>query len=121
SSEMAFRIAASQAYQDAAARAGPIILEPIMQVEVVVPEEYLGDVIGDINSKRGHIEGMESRLAGQQIVRANIPLASMFGYATDLRSRTQGRATFTMETSHYAQVPNNFAQEIIARFRGVSM
>ena len=116
SSEADFKIAASIAFKDALNKAGAILLEPIMQVEITVPQDYLGDVIGDVNSKRGHIEGMETRVAGQQVVRANIPLATMFGYATDLRSRTQGRGTFTMETSHYAEVPKNVAQEILGRF-----
>ncbi|MCL2548114.1 MAG: elongation factor G, partial [Symbiobacteriaceae bacterium] len=120
SSELAFKIAGSMAFRDAAAKAGPILLEPIMRVEVIVPEEYLGDVIGDINSRRGHIEGMETRSSAQSVVRANVPLAAMFGYATDLRSKTQGRATYSMEPSHYAEVPKNVAQEIVVRMRGSS-
>ncbi|NLX61820.1 MAG: elongation factor G [Tissierellia bacterium] len=112
SSEMAFKIAGSMAFKEAMAKAKPILLEPIMKVEVIVPEEYMGDVIGDINSRRGRIEGMEPR-DGVQVVRAYVPLAQMFGYATDLRSNTQGRAVYTMQFDHYAQVPNNIADEIL--------
>lgn len=119
SSEMAFKIAGSMALKEGAQSAGPILLEPIMRVEVIVPEEFLGDVIGDINSRRGHIEGMEQHQTNQQIVRSHVPLASMFGYATDLRSKTQGRATYSMETSHYAEVPKGVAQEIVAKMKGV--
>jgi len=118
SSEMAFKIAGSMAYKNAAEKAGPILLEPIMKVEVVVPEDYLGDVIGDINSRRGHIEGIEAR-PGVQVVRSHVPLASMFGYATVLRSKTQGRAVYSMEPSHYAEVPKSVSEEIIQKTRGV--
>lgn len=118
SSEMAFKIAGSMAFKNAAEKAGPILLEPIMKVEVVVPEDYLGDVIGDINSRRGHIEGIEAR-PGVQVVRAHVPLASMFGYATVLRSKTQGRAVYSMEPSHYAEVPKSVSEEIIQKTRGV--
>ncbi|MEW5849197.1 MAG: elongation factor G [Myxococcota bacterium] len=114
SNEMAFKIAGSMAFKDACKKAAPIILEPIMKCEVVVPEEYMGDVIGDLNSRRGRITGMEPR-SGLQAVGAEVPLASMFGYATDLRSKTQGRASYSMEFSHYAQVPNNIAEEVIAK------
>ncbi|MGD0123603.1 MAG: elongation factor G [Candidatus Limnocylindrales bacterium] len=116
SSEMAFRIAASMALKEAAARANPVILEPLMRVEVTLPEQFLGDVIGDINARRGHIEAMESR-ASTQVVRARVPLAEMFGYATDLRSMTQGRASYSMELSHYAEVPANLAAELVQKSR----
>lgn len=118
SSEMAFKIAGSMAFKNAAEKAGPILLEPIMKVEVVVPEDYLGDVIGDINSRRGHIEGIEAR-PSVQVVRSHVPLASMFGYATVLRSKTQGRAVYSMEPSHYAEVPKSVSEEIIQKTRGV--
>ncbi|SMB88817.1 translation elongation factor 2 (EF-2/EF-G) [Thermanaeromonas toyohensis ToBE] len=114
SSEMAFKIAASQALKDGVKRANPVLLEPIMKVEVTVPEEYMGDVIGDLNARRGRIEGMEPR-GGAQVIRAYVPLAEMFGYATDLRSRTQGRGTYVMQFSHYSEVPANLAEEIIKR------
>src|ERR1035437_3160504 len=116
SSEMAFRIAASMALKEAVAKASPVILEPLMQVEVTMPDQFLGDVIGDINARRGHIEAMESR-ASTQVVRARVPLAEMFGYATDLRSMTQGRASYSMELSHYAEVPANLATELVAKAR----
>ena len=116
SSEMAFKIAASMAVKDAVAKADPVILEPIMRVEVTLPEEFLGDVIGDLNSRRGHVEGMDTR-GSTRVIRAFVPLASMFGYATDLRSMTQGRASYSMELSHYAEVPGNIAQELVARSR----
>jgi elongation factor G len=116
SSEMAFKIAGSLAIKDAVEKADPTILEPIMRVEVTMPEEFMGDVIGDINSRRGHVEGMETRGVGEghrtQVVRAFVPLAQMFGYATDLRSMTQGRATYSMEFSHYAEVPASIASEL---------
>ncbi len=117
SSEMAFKIAGSMAFKAGAEKSKPVLLEPIEDVEVVVPEEYMGDVIGDLNSRRGHILGMEPR-AGAQVIRARVPLSEMFGYATDLRSSTQGRATYTMQFSHYAEVPASIALEIVARFRG---
>jgi elongation factor G len=117
SSEMAFKIAASMCFKEACRRAGPVLLEPIMAVEVVTPEDYLGDVIGDLASRRGHVEGMDQR-ANNQVVRAEVPLAEMFGYATDLRSRTQGRATYTMQFSSYQEVPDSVAKEIVARVRG---
>ncbi len=117
SSEMAFKIAGSLAFREAAKKARPVLMEPIEDVEVVVPEEYLGDVMGDLNSRRGHIEGIEPR-AGAQVIKARVPLAEMFGYATDLRSMTQGRATYTMQFSHYAEVPEGIAQEIIAQQGG---
>ncbi|WP_405001380.1 elongation factor G [Geochorda subterranea] len=114
SSEMAFKVAASMAFKEAARKAEPVLLEPIMSVEVVTPEEFLGDVIGNLNARRGHVEGMERR-GNTQVVRARVPLATMFGYATDLRSMTQGRATYTMQFSHYEEVPANIAQELLAR------
>jgi elongation factor G len=117
SSELAFKIAGSMAVKDAAKKAHPILLEPVMAVEVVTPEEYMGDVIGDLSSRRGKVEGMEQR-GTSQVVRALVPLADMFGYATDLRSRTQGRATYTMQFSAYHEVPDSIAREIVARARG---
>jgi elongation factor G len=117
SSEMAFKIAGSMALKKAARQAKPVLLEPIMAVEVVTPEDYMGDVIGDLSSRRGKVEGMEQR-GNAQVVRSQVPLAEMFGYATDLRSRTQGRATYTMQFDSYQQVPESIAQEIVARIRG---
>jgi elongation factor G len=117
SSEMAFKIAASMCFKEACRRAHPVLLEPIMAVEVVTPEDYLGDVIGDLASRRGHVEGMDQR-ANNQVVRAEVPLAEMFGYATDVRSRTQGRATYTMQFRSYQEVPEQVAKEIVARVRG---
>ena len=113
SSEMAFKIAGSMAFKEACKKADPVILEPIMKVAVIVPDEYLGDVIGDLNSRRGQIQGMEA-MAGTQRVNAFVPLAQMFGYATDLRSKTQGRGQYVMEPSHYEPVPKNIADQIIA-------
>ncbi len=118
SSELAFKVAGSMAFQDAAKRAKPVLLEPVMEVEVVTPEEYMGDVIGDLNSRRGRIVSMEPR-AGFQVVTAHVPLSEMFGYATDLRSATQGRATYTMQFDHYDEVPASIAEQIVARARGV--
>lgn len=117
SSEMAFKIAGSMAAKAAVQKARPAILEPVMRVEVVMPEEFMGDVIGDLNSRRGHIEGMDNR-NGTQVVTAMVPLALMFGYVTDLRSVTQGRATSSMEFSHYAQVPKSMAQELVQKSAG---
>ena len=117
SSEMAFKIAGSMGFKEGAAKAGPVLLEPMMAVEVVVPEEYMGDVIGDLNSRRGKIMGMESR-AGAQVINSHVPLANMFGYATDVRSATQGRATYTMVFDHYEQVPKAIADEVIAKVKG---
>ncbi len=117
SSEMAFKIAGSMAFKEAARRAKPVLLEPIMQVEVVTPDDFMGDVIGDLSSRRGRVEGMEQR-GGAHVVQAQVPLAEMFGYATDLRSRTQGRATYTMQFDSYQQVPESIAAEIVARVRG---
>ena len=117
SSEMAFKIAGQMAFRKAAQMASPIILEPIMAVEVVTPEDYMGDVMGDLSSRRGRIEGMEAN-GNAQNIRAQVPLSEMFGYSTDLRSRTQGRATYTMQFHSYQQVPEAIAQEIIKRVRG---
>ncbi|KPC98514.1 Elongation factor G [Geobacillus sp. BCO2] len=116
SSEMAFKIAASLALKNAATKCDPVLLEPIMKVEVVIPEEYLGDIMGDITSRRGRIEGMEAR-GNAQVVRAMVPLAEMFGYATSLRSNTQGRGTFSMVFDHYEEVPKNIADEIIKKIK----
>src|SRR5438045_5898623 len=117
SSEMAFKIAGSMAFKEACARAKPVLLEPIMKVEVVVPEEYMPAVFGDLNSRRAQIQGSEVR-AGSHVIRVQVPLAEMFGYATDLRSRTQGRGNFTMHFSHYAEVPGGLGEEIIGKVRG---
>ena len=114
SSDFAFKIAASMAFQDAARKASPVILEPIMKLEVIVPENFLGDVIGDISSKRGHIEQMNDRL-GLKVVDALVPLSEMFGYATNIRSFTEGRGTFNMEFHSYQEVPRNISEEIIAK------
>jgi len=117
SSEIAFKIAGSMAFKDAAEKAGPVLLEPIMSTEVETPDDFTGDVIGDLNSRRGRIQGMEPA-HGLQVVRAEVPFAQMFGYSTDLRSKTQGRATYTMQFSHYQEVPKHLADEIITRIRG---
>ena len=117
SSEMAFKIAGSMGFKEGCQKASPVLLEPIMSVEVVVPEEYMGDVIGDLNSRRGRIMGMDSR-AGAQVVSAMVPLANMFGYATDLRSATQGRANYTMTFDHYEPVPKSVSEEIVAKVKG---
>jgi elongation factor G len=114
SSEMAFQIAGSMAAKEALKRANPVLLEPVMDVEVVVPEEFMGDVMGDLSARRGQIQGMDSRGSGQ-VIRAMVPLSEMFGYATTVRSKTQGRATFTMQFDHYAEVPKSIAQEIAER------
>ncbi|QQE78534.1 elongation factor G [Alicyclobacillus sp. SO9] len=117
SSEMAFKIAGSMALKAGVQKAGPVLLEPMMKVEVTVPEEYMGDIMGDINSRRGRVEGMEAR-AGAQVIRGFVPLSEMFGYSTSLRSRTQGRGTYSMEFSSYEEVPKNIAQEIISKNKG---
>jgi elongation factor G len=117
SSEMAFKIAGSMAFKEAARKAKPVLLEPIMSVEVVTPEDYMGDVIGDLNSRRGRVGGMEQR-GNSQVIRSQVPLSEMFGYATDLRSRTQGRATYTMQFHSYQQTPASVQEEIVARVRG---
>jgi elongation factor G len=115
SSEMAFKIAGSMALQEGVRKGKPVLLEPIMSVEVVAPDDYTGEIIGDLNARRAQIGGMEPRSAGSQVIKATVPLGEMFGYATDLRSMTQGRGTFTMEFSHYGQVPANLAEEVVAR------
>jgi elongation factor G len=117
SSEMAFKIAGSMGFKEGCQKASPVLLEPIMSVEVVVPEEYMGDVIGDLNSRRGRIMGMDSR-AGAQVVSAMVPLANMFGYSTDLRSATQGRANYTMTFDHYEPVPKSVSEEVVAKVKG---
>ncbi len=119
SSEMAFKIAGSMGFKEGAAKAHPVLLEPIMEVEVVTPDDYMGDVIGDLNSRRGKIQSMNPR-TGVQIIEALVPLAEMFGYATDLRSKTQGRATYTMQFAHYAQVPSSIAETIVTKAKGAA-
>jgi len=117
SSEMAFKVAGSMAFQEGARSAGPILLEPVMEVEVVTPEEFMGDVIGDLNARRGKITGNEPR-SGVQVIAGLVPLATMFGYATDLRSRTQGRATYSMQFSCYEEVPAQISEDIVAKAKG---
>jgi elongation factor G len=117
SSEMAFKIAGSMAFQDAAKKARPVLLEPVMRVEVVVPKEHMGDVMGNLSSRRGQIQSQEDR-GGTQIIQARVPLSEMFGYATDLRSRTQGRATYSMHFDRYEPAPQNVSEEVVARMQG---
>jgi elongation factor G len=117
SDEMAFKIAASMGFKEAARHASPVLLEPIMSVEVVVPEEFMGVIIGDLNSRRGRIEGIEHR-AGSQVIRSLVPLAEMFGYATQMRSSTQGRATYSMHFAHYDEAPRAVTEEIVAKVQG---
>jgi len=117
SSELAFKIAGSMAFKEAARKAGPVLMEPMMSVEVTTPEDFMGDVIGDLNSRRGQIQAMDER-AGARVVKALVPLSEMFGYVGDLRSKTQGRASYSMQFDSYAQVPKNVAEEIIAKVRG---
>jgi len=119
SSEIAFKIAASMAFKDACRRAGVALLEPTMQVEVVAPDDYMGEVIGDLNARRGRIASMESRPRAS-VIQATVPLAELFGYATDLRSRTQGRGNYTMHFSRYDEVPKTIAEEVIARVTGTT-
>ena len=114
SNEMAFKIAGSMAFKDGVRKAKPVLLEPIMKVEVVTPEDYSGDVIGDLNRRRGQIQGMEDSVSGK-VVTAEVPLAEMFGYATSVRSMSQGRATFTMEFAKYMEVPNNVAEAVMKK------
>jgi elongation factor G len=114
---MAFKIAGSMALKSGAQKANPVLLEPIMKVEVTVPEEYMGDIMGDINSRRGRIEGMESR-AGAQVIRGYVPLSEMFGYATSLRSRTQGRGQYAMEFANFEETPKSITAEIVAKNKG---
>jgi elongation factor G len=117
SSEMAFKIAGSMAFKDAAKKAKPVLLEPVMRVEVVVPKDYMGDVMGNLASRRGHIQSQEDR-GGTQIIQSRVPLAEMFGYATDLRSRTQGRATYSMHFDRYEPAPQAVSEEVVARMQG---
>ena len=119
SDEMAFKIAASMGFKEAARKASPVLLEPIMSVEVVVPEEFMGTIIGDLNSRRGRIEGVEHR-AGSQVIKSLVPLAEMFGYATNMRSSTQGRATFSMHFAHYDEAPRSVTEEIVSKVQGKS-
>ena len=112
SSEMAFKIAGSMAFKEGMAKAGPVLLEPVMKIEVVIPEEYMGDVMGNLTARRGRIEGMEARGNGQ-VIRAMVPLSEMFGYATDLRSTTQGRGVFTMQFSHYEEAPKFVLEKVL--------
>jgi elongation factor G len=115
---MAFKIAGSMAFKEAAKKASPVLLEPIMRVEVVTPEEYMGSITGDLSSRRGRIEGMEAR-PGSQVITAYVPLSEMFGYSTDLRSATQGRATYSMHFARYEEAPKSVAEEVIAKVQGV--
>ena len=117
SSEMAFKIAGSMAFKDGCKKANPVLLEPIFSIEIITPEEYMGDVMGDLNSRRGRIEGMEKQ-GNTQIIKGNVPLSETFGYATDSRSMTQGRATFSMQFSHYAEVPKNISDAVVAKVKG---
>jgi elongation factor G len=117
SSELAFKIAGSMAFKRAAAMANPVLLEPVMAVEVRTPDDYMGEVIGDLNARRGQIQAMEER-SGIRVVKATVPLSEMFGYVGDLRSRTQGRADYSMQFDSYAEVPPSIAKEIIAKARG---
>ena len=118
SDQLSFEIAGRQAFREACAKAKPILLEPVMHVEVVTPEDYMGDVIGDLNKRRGQVEGMESRATGDRVVKANVPLSEMFGYVTVLRTITSGRATSSMEFSHYAETPKNVATEVLEKIKG---
>ena len=117
SSEIAFKIAASMAFKEAMRKSDPRLIEPVMDVEVVVPQEYMGDVMADLNSRRGKVGGMYQR-ADAQVIAARVPLSKMFGYATDLRSVTQGRAVYTMQFAKYEQVPKSIAEEFVNRFQG---
>ena len=114
SSEMAFKIAGSMAFKKACRQGDAVLLEPIMKVVVIVPEDYMGDVMGDLNSRRGQIQGMEARNGGIQSITAHVPLSEMFGYATDLRSKTQGRGQYVMEPSHFDEVPKSIGEKIIS-------
>ena len=119
SSEMAFKICGSMAFKEAAAKAGPTLLEPIMKVVVTAPDEYMGDVMGDVNARRGQIIGTEIR-NGAAVIECNVPLSTMFGYATDLRSKTQGRATYSMEPSHFVELPKNLQEALVSKHNGCS-
>jgi elongation factor G len=114
SNEMAFKIAGSMAFKEGAKKAKPVLLEPIMKVEVVTPEEYMGDVMGDLNRRRGILQGMDDSPSGR-VIRAEVPLGEMFGYATDVRSMSQGRATYTMEFSKYSEAPNSITEQIMSK------
>ena len=114
---MAFKVAASMALKNALSKVNPVLLEPIMKVEIVIPEEYLGDIMGDVTSRRGRVEGMDAR-GNAQVVRSMVPLSEMFGYATNLRSNTQGRGVFSMHFDHYAEVPKSISEEIIKKNKG---
>jgi len=118
SSEMAFKMAGRMVFKEAARKADPALLEPMMAVEVTTPEDYMGDVIGDLNSRRGQIQAMEESLGGAKLVKALVPLSEMFGYVGDLRSKTQGRASYSMQFDSYAEVPKSVADEIIQKVRG---
>jgi len=117
SSEMAFTIAASIAFREALEKAGPVLLEPIMSIEIVCPDEWLGDILGNLNARRGRTSGVERR-GGTQVIRAQAPLSEMFGYATSLRSLSQGRATYTMQLSHYDEVPKSIQEQLVAGMGG---
>ncbi|MBU3676062.1 MAG: elongation factor G, partial [Chitinophagaceae bacterium] len=117
SDSMSFELCARSGFREAGRKAKPVLLEPIMKVEVITPEQYMGDVTGDLNRRRGILEGMDSK-AGAQVIKAKVPLSEMFGYVTQLRSLTSGRASNVMEFSHYAPAPNNIAEEVIARSKG---
>jgi elongation factor G len=117
SSEIAFKIAASMAFKEAARKAGPVLLEPVMSVEVITPSDYMGDVIGDLSSRRGKIQGMDQR-GEAQVINAMVPLSEMFGYSTSLRSMSQGRAVYSMQFAQYEEVPKSKAEEIVAKVRG---
>ena len=114
SSEMAFKLAASMAFKEGFRKADPVLLEPIMKIEVVTPEDYMGDVMGDLSRRRGVLRGSDDTPSGK-VIDATVPLGEMFGYATSLRSQTQGRATFTMEFDHYAEAPNNIAEQVMKK------
>jgi elongation factor G len=114
---MSFELCAKQGFREAARKAKPVLLEPIMRVEVITPDQYMGDVTGDLNRRRGMLEGMDSK-ANAQVIKCKVPLSEMFGYVTQLRSLSSGRATSTMEFSHYAPAPNNVAEEVIAKVKG---
>ena len=118
SSELAFKIAGSMAFKDAARRADPVLLEPMMAVEVTTPDAYMGDVIGDLNSRRGHVQAMDEGHGGVKVITALVPLSEMFGYVGDLRSKTSGRASYSMQFDSYAEVPKSVAEEIIKKARG---
>jgi len=117
SNEMAFKVAGSMGFRNAAAAAGPVLLEPVMEVEVITPEDYMGDIVGDLNRRRGKVLGMGDR-GNAKVVDSEVPLSEMFGYSTNLRSMSQGRAVYTMQFKHYEEVPKNIADEIVASVKG---